>query len=60
MSGACYECLNCVREVVDGWFEVQWKNQRHKMREVVERLVETLSECEVGDGGWKKVHMKVE
>ena len=28
--------------------------------EVVDWLVETLSECEVGDEGWKKVHMKVE
>ena len=60
MSGACFECLNCVWEVVDGLFEVSWKYQLHKMREVVDWLVEMLSECEVGDGSWKVVHRKDE
>ena len=60
LSCACHECLNCVRKVVDGLFEVKWKYQLHKTREVIDWLVEMLSGCEVGDGGWKEVHRELE
>ena len=59
MSNACYECLNCVREVIDGLFEGTWKSQLHKVREVVDWLVEMLSKYEVGDAGWKEGHWRV-